>query len=239
MTADTVIHARVASGEETVVRLDEVGARHLEDVRPWRTFRWHRGQRHLPGTYWSSRVSAPIGYESRLELANLILMDFDPNARAIMSQPFLLEGWDGVRVRRHVPDFLLHLREGGVRVIDVKPAAQLTKPKVRESLDWTKRLMAVPGWEYEICSEPDPTLIANVRFLSGFRWDDRYEKDEVENARRAVDGPMTFAAAVRRMAHAIDGRARARSVALHLLWQQVLRADLSRMLDNNSEVVPA
>lgn len=237
--AETLIRARLQSGEEKTVPLSEVGARHLLDIRPWRTFRWYRGQRHLPGTYWSARMEGPVGYESRLELANLILMDFASDVQSIVSQPFLLEGWDGKRIRRHVPDYLLRLRDGGIRVIDVKPAHRLDAPKVRDSLGWTRRLMAVPGWEYEIHSEPDPTLSANVRFLSGFRWNDRFEDEEVERSRSVVTAPMSFASAVQRTSHVLKGRARARAVVLHLMWRRLLVSDLTRMLDNDSEVTPA
>lgn len=239
MNAETVIRARRKSGEEMAVPLSEVGARHLIDVRPWRAFRWYRGQRHLPGTYWSARMEAPVGYESRLELANLILMDFDSDVLSIVSQPFLVEGWDGKRIRRHVPDYLLRLRDGGIRVIDVKPAHRLHVPKVRDSLDWTRRLMAVPGWEYTICSEPDPTLSTNVRFLSGFRWNDRFEEAEIEGARRVVNEPMSFESAVRHASRALDNHDRARAVVLHLLWRGLLASDLKRTLDNDSEVIPA
>lgn len=239
MTVETLIRVRLQANEERVVPLAEAGARHLEGARPWRTFRWYRGQRHLPGTYWSARMEGPVGYESRLELANLILMDFAPDVDSIVSQPFLVEGWDATRVRRHVPDYLLRLRDGGIRVIDVKPAHRLDVPKVRDSLGWTRRLMAVPGWEYEICSEPHPTLSANVRFLSGFRWNDRFEESEVARARGVVNAPMSFASAVRRAAGALGSHARARAVVLHLLWRRSLETDLRRMLDNDSEVMPA
>lgn len=239
MTADTVIRTRAADGDEATVALSDVGARHLEGIRPWREFRWYRGQHHLPGTYWSARMEAPVGYESRLELANLILMDFDADVRAIVSQPFLLQGWDGSRVRRHVPDYLLHLRDGGVRVVDVKPKERLDRPAVRDSLGWTRRLMAVPNWEYQVLSEPDVTVSANVRFLSGFRWVGRFDRNEVDVARRAIDAPMRFDTAVRQCAGVLDSHARARAVVLHLLWRRLVACDLTRVLDNDSEVVPA
>ncbi len=98
--------------------------------------------------------------------------------------------------------------------------------------------MAVPGWEYEICSEPDPTLSTNVRFLSGFRWNDRFEAAEVECARGAVNAPTSFATAVRQVSLVLNNRARARAVVLHLLWRRLLASDLSRTLDNDSEVIP-
>jgi len=39
---------------------------------PWREFRWYRKQRHFSGSYWSATMQAPVGYESRLEYANLL-----------------------------------------------------------------------------------------------------------------------------------------------------------------------
>jgi hypothetical protein len=55
--------------------------------------------------YWSSTTGAHVVYESRLELARLLLADFDREVAGIAAQPFLVreEG------RRHVPDFLLSL----------------------------------------------------------------------------------------------------------------------------------
>jgi hypothetical protein len=44
-------------------------------------------------------------HESRLELARLMLADFDRAVTAIAAQPFWLRFRDGGRVRRHVPDF--------------------------------------------------------------------------------------------------------------------------------------
>lgn len=52
-------------------------------------------------------MSRLVAYESRLELARIILADFDPSVAGIAAQPFLLAGDDGARDRRHVPDLLL------------------------------------------------------------------------------------------------------------------------------------
>jgi hypothetical protein len=38
---------------------------------PWRTFRWHKGQKHYSGAFWASTVRDLVIYESRLELARL------------------------------------------------------------------------------------------------------------------------------------------------------------------------
>jgi len=45
-------------------------------------------------------------YESRLELANLLLADFGPTVHRIVAQPFSLRAEVCGQVRRHVPDYL-------------------------------------------------------------------------------------------------------------------------------------
>jgi hypothetical protein len=53
-------------------------------------------------------------YESRLELANLLLADFDPGVFHIVAQPFSLRADVGGQLRRHIPDFLLDTDGGAV-----------------------------------------------------------------------------------------------------------------------------
>ena len=66
-----------------------------------------------------------VVYESRLELARIMLADQDPDVVAIAAQPFRMAGPDGDRVRRHVPDLLLALSSGEFCVVDVKAASRL------------------------------------------------------------------------------------------------------------------
>jgi hypothetical protein len=72
----------------------------LATGRPWRTFRSRRGQLHYSGWYWSSTVKRLVAYESRLELARLLLADFDPGVVEIAAQPFRIEGARERRPRR-------------------------------------------------------------------------------------------------------------------------------------------
>src|SRR6266496_1434246 len=68
---------------------------------PWRVFRWHRGQAHYSGWYWSFTVGRHVVYESRLELARLLLADFDPRVVSIAAQPFHVTGPSTGQTRRH------------------------------------------------------------------------------------------------------------------------------------------
>jgi hypothetical protein len=115
---------RSPAGTEVSRPLARLRADEVTGAVPWRRVRGARGQAHYPGWYWSATTGGHVVYESRLELARLLVADFDPGVVAIAAQPFLLRAQVAGRIRRHVPDFLLV--DGGqrVRVVNVKPARQ-------------------------------------------------------------------------------------------------------------------
>ncbi|WP_406110348.1 hypothetical protein OG698_46230 [Streptomyces sp. NBC_01003] len=86
-------------------------------------------------------------YESRLELARLLLADFDPAVQGIFAQPCRLAARVSDRLRHHVPDFLLVMRSGTVRVVNVKPADRPQDPEIAEALAWRGELFRQHGWE--------------------------------------------------------------------------------------------
>lgn len=140
---------------------------------PVRAPGWHRGQSHYPGFFWSTTLGKTIMYESLLELDRLWLADFDPAVIGIACQPFEISGRDGVEYRRHIPDLLLQVRDDAGRrdyvVVDVKPAAFLSRPKVAEVFAWTGRLCREKGWRYEVFTGADSVRLANIRFLAAGR----------------------------------------------------------------------
>src|SRR5258707_9407621 len=140
---------RDAAGKEFSADLALVRVEQLVAGRPWRVFRWRQGQAHYSGWYWSATTGGHVVYESSLELARLLLADFDPQVAVIAAQPFLVTARSGCRVRRHVPDFLVIGRDGGVRVVNVKPADQLEVPKVADALASGSCTSLVPsrGWD--------------------------------------------------------------------------------------------
>ena len=164
------VSVRLPDGTVSERPLRQVTAGQVVGAVPWRMTRSARGQAHYPGFYWSATAGGHVIYESRLELARLLLADFDPDVMAIAAQPFLLRARVSGRVRRHVPDFLLVRADATVQVVNVKPAARLADPEVAEALAW-------PGELFEAARlgprdlEPARTrcYLANVRFLAGYR----------------------------------------------------------------------
>lgn len=203
----------------------------LGAATPWRTFRWYRGQKHYSGTCWSSTERSHVIYESRLELARLLYADFDAAVHRIVAQPFLLKATVDRRVRRHVPDFLL-IDEQGPVVVDVKPIARLSNPKVCFALDWTRKLVEGRGWRYEVWSEPPATELDNVRFLAGFRNPRCFDDALVESIRQHKLVGRTLGEAL-----SVDfGKPSAlvRSAVFHVIWNQYLTLDLAEPLTGST-----
>src|SRR5882672_232494 len=124
MVAEAQVSVRDAAGCVSTCAMAAADAAVLVAGCPWRMFRWRQGQARYSGWYWCATSGGHVVYESRLELARLLLADFDSRVVAIAAQPFLLAADVGKRRRRHVPDFLLMNADGLVTVVNVKPAEQ-------------------------------------------------------------------------------------------------------------------
>jgi hypothetical protein len=215
---------RPADDGEEVRPLLEVAAETLSAAVPRRQFRWHHGQKHFSGTYWSETEAGHVIYESRLELARLLFADFDRRVRRIAAQPFLLRAVVDGTLCRHIPDFLLDTASGPV-VVDVKPQSRLQHPKVASTFGWTGQVMAARGWHYEVWSEPDPVELANVRFLAGYRRGRMFASEVLDGLRTSVRIGMTVSEAV----ESTPGfpAPTVRATLFRLLWRQEFTVDLS------------
>ncbi|WP_200931457.1 TnsA-like heteromeric transposase endonuclease subunit [Parafrankia irregularis] len=196
---------------------------------PWRVFRWRQGQAHYSGWYWSVTMAGHVVYESRLELARLLLADFDCSVVGIAAQPFCLTAEVDGRLRRHVPDFLLVDPGGLVTVVNVKPAEQLAREKVAEALAWAGQVFTRAGWCHEVWSGAPAAVLGNVRFLAAYRRADRVDAEAVEEIDRTVTGRV----ALGEVEAGLAGRFAVevcRPALLHLVWRGVFRVDLDRPL---------
>ncbi|WP_218041178.1 TnsA-like heteromeric transposase endonuclease subunit [Acrocarpospora macrocephala] len=207
-----------------------VSVERLQAATPWRTFRWHHGQQHFPGFYWSVTMFDLVIYESRLELARLLYADFDLGVAWIKAQPFLLTAQVEGKIRRHVPDFLLFTDAGPV-VVDVKPRERLEKEKVAFTLAWAREVVEDRNWRYEVWSEPPTAELANLRLLAGFRRSWLFNPDLLE----ALISSDLAGRTLREALGAVTGwpQRLTRSHLLHLLWTQVYRVDLTAVLSGD------
>jgi hypothetical protein len=214
-------------GAEICRAWNDVNAATLADAAPWRTFRWHHGQKHYSGTYFSATRSDHVIYESRLELARLLLADFDTAVDGIVAQPFLFVANVHGKQSKHIPDYLLITKDGPV-VVDVKPLWHLTKPAVAQTFAWTRTAVESRGWQYEVCSEPPAIRLANVRFLAGYRIGKRFEGALLDRMSAPQLVGTTVGEAIRSQPSWPNPIVRA--ALMHLLWRQEFTVDLDRPL---------
>jgi hypothetical protein len=222
------VHVRFpAEDSEFVCSWGDVDADALSAALPWRTFRWHRGQKHYSGSFWSVTENDLVIYESRLELARLLFADFDVSVRHIVAQPFLLRTRVAGVICRHIPDYLLFTSAGPL-VVDVKPRHRVARPENAFTFEWTKRVVESRGWRYEVWSEPHTAELENVRFLAGYRRGWLFDQGVLEQLRvMDLDG-ATLGAALGALPTVPEALVRA--TVLHLLWQQHFTVDLTRPL---------
>ncbi len=161
------------------------------------------------------------------------LADFD--VTAIAAQPFLLQARADGRPRRHVPDFLLVHADKSVRVVNVKSAGKLADPQIAEALAWPGDLFEAHGWQHEIWTGADPVLLANVRFLAGYRRPGLLAERLLDEVLAVVKTGDTIGGVIARMG-AAHQPGEIKAAVLRLLWQQRLATDLHGPLDTDSVV---
>ena len=195
---------------------------------PWRTIRSHRGQRHLPGLYWSSTTGGLVVYESRLELARLLLADADREVVGIAAQPFLVSD-DGATPCSGLPA-LPRRRIGARRQRQASSTASTIRASRRARVG--RRALRGPRLGARDLERRGPARAANVRFLAGYRRAAHSSTaSRVATAAALQEAGLTIASAeaercLRTQAYPSRGRS-----LLHLVWSGALRVDSTCALD--------
>jgi hypothetical protein len=211
-----------------VAELDQAS---LAGCLPVRRFSWRTGQRHRPGLQFMASTGGHQGFESIAEQRLLLVLDFAGAVRRVWSQPFRLRFSTGGGWWEHIPDFLVHGRDGMV-VVDVRPAGRVgADDRVRfaaaaeAALACGWRYLVAAGWRRHVMSTLD-TLSAQRRSLGdplGV---------QTELLALAGTGPAPFGA----LTAATSVPALARAHALHLLWHRRLSIDLTAPLSDRTAV---
>lgn len=87
-------------------------------------------------------------------------------------KPSTRRGRDGVRFTYVVPDFLVGMRDGRKRLVEVKPSHRLGRPSVRRKLAVGQLHAACHGWTFHVLTERElfrAPLLANLRLLGRYR----------------------------------------------------------------------
>ncbi|SEE64697.1 hypothetical protein SAMN05216489_07576 [Streptomyces sp. 3213] len=197
----------------------------FEDCRPSRSFPVYRGQKNFTGWWWTATTGTHVGYESWLERAVLIGLDFDPGVVGIASQPFWLHWSDGKRSRRHAPDYFVRRADGSAGVVDVR-ADDRIEPRDTEAFAVTAEACGRAGWGFERIGCPPLVRESNLRWLAGYRHPRCMQPEIAGRLWEAFASPQPLFEGV----EAVGSRLAVLPVLFHLLWRQLLVADLESAL---------
>ncbi len=223
VVARFVLEFQAAGGARRSEPLSSCCGARFEDALPVRSFRFEKRLRSFAGWWYFATTSTHVGFESWLERDHLMLMDFDPDVRAVSSQPFWLRWRDGEgRVRRHVPDFFARRDDGTGVVVDIRPDDRIPE-RDAETFAVTALACEAAGWEYRRSGDLDPVLVANVRWLSRYR----HRRCLVPGIAAVLLEAFAGGRGLFEGAEAAGDRLRVLPVLFHLMWQRQLTADLT------------
>lgn len=201
----------------------------LATLQPVRQPSIYKGQRNMPGWYWCQTTQSQLLYESVNEQVVALLLDYEHEVVEIVPQPVRL--WFS-KLNHHVPDYLVELRSGERRFVDVTTERRLEKPATQRLFEQTRKLCLELGWEYVVVRDADldPQFVMNMRFLATFR---RPMPDAAEFGPRLVRAcrqPRTL----RELVAEIGAPRRIKPVLFNLIWHSQLFLDLWEPLELDS-----
>ena len=203
------------------------------DVVPWRRFGGGRARCTTRGCTGRRRPGAMSATRAGWSCPVCCWPTSIPEVVWIVSQPFLLEAVVAGQTRRHVPDFALVDRQGVITVVNVKPVARLGNPKVAATLAWAGVALASRGWRHEVWTGAPLPVLANVRFLAGYRRRDRFDGEILDAIVEAVAGGGSISSVEERCS-SFGSPAVVRPALLHHVWSGALHVDLTRVLSGET-----
>lgn len=134
-----------------------------------RSFPVRYGRRVAPGWWWSSTNGRLVAYGSGVMRTQLMLLDRDPTVAALACRPVELVWREkGGRVVGHAPQLMARRQDGSGLLLDCVGRSGPSARLVERARVVAAAAEAV-GWSYRLAGPPDPVLVANVRWLAGYR----------------------------------------------------------------------
>ncbi|MFI1441838.1 TnsA-like heteromeric transposase endonuclease subunit [Streptomyces fructofermentans] len=140
----------------------------FEDFPAVRPFQVRHGRRIAPGWWWSSTAGRLVMYGSGVMRTQLMLLDRDPAVVALACRPVELVWREGGRTVGRAPQLMARLQDGSGLFLDCVGRSGLSALPAARARVVADAAEAV-GWSYRLAGPPDPVLVANVRWLAGYR----------------------------------------------------------------------
>ncbi|MFJ9854970.1 TnsA-like heteromeric transposase endonuclease subunit [Streptomyces sp. NPDC101150] len=134
-------------------------------VRP---FPVRHGRRVAPGWWWSSTTGRLVAYGSGAMRTQLMLLDRDPAVVALACRPVELVWREESKVVGHAPQLMARLQDGSGLFLDCAGRGG-SSARLAERARVVAAAAEAVGWSYRLAGPPDPVVVANVRWLAGYR----------------------------------------------------------------------
>lgn len=215
-------------GRRVTVDAADIADFPVSDLRQMRSSPSWKGKRNYSGFYWAATTSRHHWFESLYEQAALMSVDHTRSCVEISTQPFTFR-WRTGRV--HTPDICARLDDGKLLVIDVRPRARIDS-RARETFALTSAVCEQVGVTYRLFADAEAKEIANLRFLSGYRFS-RWKVTDLERDQLAAShGDIrTIRAWIQELSCSDRPAA---GLVYSALWNGDLKADLTLPLSMGS-----
>ncbi|MGI8417012.1 MAG: TnsA-like heteromeric transposase endonuclease subunit [Nakamurella sp.] len=225
---DLVQWRRGDGGLQTAQPSPGLLAERLWEALPIRKGSQYQNRRNQHGLHFWPLAGEHVWYESALELACLVELNYAGEAVQIAAMPFRLLFRTGATATYHDPDFFALHASGDQVLYDVKPAGRIDGKAGRQFAE-TARVCRRVGWRHQALTEASPVRAANLRFLRPARLPRCHpDADMFARLLSVFDGgrPVGQGAAI------VDRHpALAMTFVKHLIWHRRLAVDLDRRLD--------
>lgn len=115
-----------------------------------------RKRKILKGEYNSPKCKSPVKFRSGLELQFCIELDKDPDVECFEYETMIIpykRRPTNKRVSKYIPDFIVWMKDGTVRVVEIKPSSKLKNKVVQTKAEWAKEWCSKKGFVYEFATE--------------------------------------------------------------------------------------
>lgn len=156
---------RVELHDDAVGDLVEPPVENLMEVRrplSYQGMKSYIGRMCVPSSDGSGRG---VWFESRNEQDNYRDFLICHDVREMATQPLRFEWAFPGGLRTHVPDALVRLADGSVRLLDVTTRKKMADPQLLAVTALTHRTCEALGWSYEVRYELEPQRARNVAMI--------------------------------------------------------------------------
>ncbi|MFE1713942.1 TnsA-like heteromeric transposase endonuclease subunit [Streptomyces sp. NPDC058728] len=203
----------------------------IEDCPVVRSFPVRYGRRVAPGWWWSSTSARLVAYGSGAMRTQVMLLDRDPTVVALACRPVELVWREDSKFVGHAPQLMARLQDGSGLLLDCAGRSG-SSARLAERARVVAAAAGAVGWSYRLAGPPEPVLVANVRWLAGYRHPRYAAGPWMPALVEAFSSPRPAVEAVRELGDPIA----VWPAVFHALWSGVLRVRLDEPLHERAVV---